>query len=124
MLSFLHSLFLFFPFSFLHQFFLFSFHFFSSSHIASLFTSLFYSLSLSVSGTPCDYPMQSKLHQPTEFTDIGANKTYIKHRYNIYWVTQRLQQIYTANHATFPIRIRKITVQICDNFWVTQNNRM
>ena len=26
----------------------------------------------------------------------------------------------TANHATFPIRIRKITVQICGNFWVTQ----
>ena len=39
---------------------------------------------------------------------------------DIYWVTQKLPQIYTANHATFPIRIRKITVQICDNFWVTQ----
>ena len=38
----------------------------------------------------------------------------------IYWVTQKLLQIYTANHATFPIRIRKITVQICGNFWVTQ----
>ena len=33
-----------------------------------------------------------------------------------YWVTQKLPQIYTANHATFPIRIRKITVQICGNF--------
>ena len=31
-----------------------------------------------------------------------------------------LPQIYTAGHATFPIRIRKITVQICGNFWVTQ----
>ena len=30
-----------------------------------------------------------------------------------YWVTQKLPQIYTENHATFPIRIRKITVQIC-----------
>ena len=29
-------------------------------------------------------------------------------------------QIYTANHTTFPIQIRKITVQICGNFWVTQ----
>ena len=38
----------------------------------------------------------------------------------IYWVTQKLPQIYTANHATFPIRMRKITVQICGNFWVTQ----
>ena len=38
----------------------------------------------------------------------------------IYWVTQKIQQIYTENHATFPIRIWKITVQICGNFWVTQ----
>ena len=37
-----------------------------------------------------------------------------------YWVTQKLPQIYTANHATFPIQICKITVQICGNFWVTQ----
>ena len=37
-----------------------------------------------------------------------------------YWETQKLPQIYTANHATFPIRIRKITVPICSNFWVTQ----
>ena len=39
----------------------------------------------------------------------------------MYLVTQKLPQIYTANHATFPIGIRKITVQICGNFWVTQN---
>ena len=37
-----------------------------------------------------------------------------------YKVTQRLQHIYTSNHATFQIRTRKITVQICVNFWVTQ----
>ena len=37
-----------------------------------------------------------------------------------YWVTQKLPQIYTKNHATFPIQKRKITVQICSNFWVTQ----
>ena len=37
-----------------------------------------------------------------------------------YWMTQKLPQIYTANHATFQIQIRKITVQICGNFWVTQ----
>ena len=28
--------------------------------------------------------------------------------------------IYTANHAAFPIRIGKITVKICGNFWVTK----
>ena len=38
----------------------------------------------------------------------------------LYWVTQKLPQIHTANHPTFPIRIRKITVQICGNFWVTR----
>ena len=36
-----------------------------------------------------------------------------------YWVAQKLPQIYTANHAIFPIRIRKFTVQMCGN-WVTQ----
>ena len=41
-----------------------------------------------------------------------------------YWVTQKLPQIYTAHHATFPIRIRKIAVQICGNFWVTQYDSM
>ena len=40
-----------------------------------------------------------------------------------YWVTQKLLQIYTANHLTFPIQIRKITVQICGNFWVTLQRR-
>ena len=39
-----------------------------------------------------------------------------------YWLTQKLPPIYTANHATFPIHIRKITVQICGNLWVTQYN--
>ena len=37
-----------------------------------------------------------------------------------YWVTQKLPHIYTSNHANFPIRIRKIPLQICGNFWVTQ----
>jgi len=40
-----------------------------------------------------------------------------------YWVTQKLPQIHTANPTTFPIRIRKITVQICGNFWVTEYMR-
>ena len=40
-----------------------------------------------------------------------------------YWVTQKLPQIYTAIHTTFPIQIRKITVQICGNFWVTQYSK-
>ena len=38
----------------------------------------------------------------------------------MYWVTQKLPQMYNANHATFPIQISKITVQICGNFWVAQ----
>ena len=33
-------------------------------------------------------------------------------------MTKKLPQIYTANHANFPIRIRKITGHICGNFWV------
>ena len=37
-----------------------------------------------------------------------------------YSVTQKLPHTYTTNHATFPISIRKITVQICGNFWVTR----
>ena len=37
-----------------------------------------------------------------------------------YWVTQKLPQIYTENHATFPIKVSKITVQIYGNFWFTQ----
>ena len=37
-----------------------------------------------------------------------------------YLVTQKLPQIDTVHHATFPIKIRKIIVQICGNFWVTQ----
>ena len=41
-----------------------------------------------------------------------------------YWVTQKLPQIYTAYHATFPIQLRKITVYICGNFWVSQYIRM
>ena len=47
-------------------------------------------------------------------------RCWIRVRVHMYWVTQKLPQIYTANHAAFPIRIRKITVQICGNFWVTQ----
>ena len=35
-------------------------------------------------------------------------------------MTQKLPQIYTENHATFRIQIRKITVQICGNFWAPQ----
>ena len=40
--------------------------------------------------------------------------------FSTYWMTQKLPQIHTANHATFPIQIRKITVQIFGIFWVTQ----
>ena len=43
------------------------------------------------------------------------------HTFHIYlhlklFLTQKLLQIYTANHATFPIQIRKITEQICGDF--------
>ena len=37
-----------------------------------------------------------------------------------YWVVQKLPHIYTANHATFPIQKRTLTVQICGNFWGMQ----
>ena len=37
-----------------------------------------------------------------------------------YWVTQKLPQMYAANHATFPIQIRKSKEQISGNLWVTQ----
>ena len=47
------------------------------------------------------------------------NKTHIWVKY---WVTRKLPQINAANHATFPKQTRKITVQICGNFWVTQYN--
>ena len=40
--------------------------------------------------------------------------------FGLYWVPHKLPQKYTANHATFPIQIHKITVQICGNFWGTQ----
>ena len=45
---------------------------------------------------------------------------YLYHTVSLYWVTQKLPQIYTANHATFPIRIRKTTVQIFGNIWATK----
>ena len=41
-----------------------------------------------------------------------------------YCATQKLPQIFTANHGTFPIQIRKITVQICGNFWSPSILRM
>jgi len=49
------------------------------------------------------------------------------HTFHIYlhlklFLTQKLLHIYTANHATFPIQIRKITVQICGDFWVHSKN--
>ena len=34
-------------------------------------------------------------------------------------MTQKLPQINTAYHATFPIHIRKMKVEICGNYWVT-----
>ena len=37
-----------------------------------------------------------------------------------YWVVYKLPQINATNYTTFPIQIRKIKVQICSNFWVTQ----
>ena len=37
-------------------------------------------------------------------------------------MAQKFPQIYSANHATFPIRIRTLTVQIFGNFWVTLNH--
>ena len=36
-----------------------------------------------------------------------------------YWASHILAQIYTENHATFPMQIDEMTVQICGNFWGT-----
>ena len=55
------------------------------------------------------------LIQGKDFSDCPIAQALVKIPY---WVTQKLPQIYTANHATFPIR--EITVQICGNFLVTQ----
>ena len=65
-------------------------------------------------------------NQPRPFTgDFISSRISgkIYGRTSIYWVVHRLPQIYTANHATFPIQIRKITVKICGYFWVTQYSR-
>ena len=51
----------------------------------------------------------------TRKAKVGSANTKLR-----YWVTQKLPQIYTASHATFPIQTRKITLQIRGNFWVTQ----
>ena len=55
----------------------------------------------------------------TIFMGVGSGPV-IYDVWGMHWVTQKLPQIYTANHATFQIPMRKITVQICGNFWVTQ----
>ena len=47
----------------------------------------------------------------------------MKHEHDfldIYYVFHILPQIYTANHATFPIQMYAITVYIFGNFWGTQ----
>ena len=43
-------------------------------------------------------------------------------RFNLdtYRAFHKLPQIYTANHATFPIQMYEIAVWICGNFWGTQ----
>ena len=39
----------------------------------------------------------------------------------MYWVTQKLPQIYTSNHATFPIQIRKIQYRFAVAFGSPSN---
>ena len=51
------------------------------------------------------------------------NWTLIAHAIVIPFISE-LPQIYTANHATCPIKIRNITVQIYGNFWVTQQDKL
>ena len=50
--------------------------------------------------------------------------TMVTHGTSVIWDSTQYMilddQLYTANHATNPIQIRKITVQICGDFWVTQ----
>ena len=61
------------------------------------------------------------LIQKNCFRSFVRNASWVTIYYK-YWVIKKLPQIYTAKNATFPIRIRKITVQIFGNFWVTQYN--
>ena len=53
------------------------------------------------------------------FTNI-ATRFYMKgprmYVHCTYRAFPKLPQIYTANHATFPIQMYSITVQICGNF--------
>ena len=49
-------------------------------------------------------------------TDCPCSWTIDGYLRNTYLVTQNLPQINTAKHETFPIQIRKITVQICGDF--------
>ena len=44
---------------------------------------------------------------------LGISVNDPQHGTSMYWVTQKLPQIFAANHANFPIKIRKITVRIC-----------
>ena len=60
-------------------------------------------------------------HSGAMMGPLLTDRKYIRSNFSqniAYWVTQKLPQIYTANHATFQIRIRKIKVQICGNFWL------
>ena len=60
-----------------------------------------------------DQPLNSKRNQ------ISCGRIFDKFL-NCYQAFHILAQIYTANHATFPIQIYTMTVQICGNFWGTQ----
>ena len=60
------------------------------------------------------------LPAPVMDSTVPSSEPQSKAWFYEYWVTQKLPQIYAAHHATFPIRIREIAVQICGNFWVTQ----
>ena len=48
------------------------------------------------------------------------DRQYVEWYNIIYWAFHILPQIYTENHATVPIQIDEVTVQVCGNFWGTQ----
>ena len=60
------------------------------------------------------------LYWPPKLQITRPVSTLLEHNL-IYWVVHKLPHIYTANQATFPIQIRKITVQICGNNTLDKN---
>ena len=67
-------------------------------------------------------PGNGQLVEVVSMTTTALARAYLSHilYYRKYYVFHILPQIYTENHATFPIQMYAILVYICGNFWCTQ----